>query len=140
MSNRMEKQGEIKPEFVKQVVPNISDLEVYLLAERKQAVHEVTAERSEHILESHPEAKTLLFLLPDLVESPDFTQRNSRPYTVRFYKFYHELVVGNRTLHNKYLMCPVRLNVDLPSGYKHSIITFYLLRKPMEGEITWQKN
>ena len=125
----MEKQGEINPEFVRQVVSNISDLEVYLLEERKQ-----------HILESHPEAQELLFFLPDLLESPDFTQRNSRPHTVRFYKFYCELVVGDRTLRNKYLMCPVRFNVNLPAGYKNSIITFYLLRKPMEGEIIWQKS
>ena len=118
MSNRMEKQGEIKPEFVKQVVPNISDLEVHLLAERKQ-----------HIFEGHPETEDLLFFLPDLVENPDFIQRNSRPYTVRFYKFYHELSVGGRILHNKYLMCPVRFNVNLPPGYKNSIITFYLLYK-----------
>jgi hypothetical protein len=123
----MEKQGKINPEFVRQVAPDLLDLEVYLIEERKQ-----------HILEHHPEAEDLLVLLPELVERPDFTQRDPRSYTVRFYKFYCELPVGGGTVYDKYLMCPVRLNADLPPGYKNSIITLYLLRKPMEGDIIWQ--
>jgi len=123
----MEKQGKIKLEFVRRVTPDLLDLEVYLLEERKQ-----------HILEHHPEAKELLILIPEVIEEPDFTQRNRNPYTVRFYKFYQELVVSGRTLHNKYLMCPVRLNVDQPPGYKNSIITLHLLSDVRRGEIIWQ--
>ena len=84
-------------------------------------------ERKKHILEYHLEAKDLLDLLPDVLGHPDFTQRNRKPYTVRFYKFYPNLLVGERTIQNKYLTCPVRLNVDLPEGYKNSVITLYLL-------------
>ncbi len=38
MPNKMEKQGEINLEFVRQVVPNLFDLEVYLMEERKQHI------------------------------------------------------------------------------------------------------
>jgi len=123
----MEKQGTIKPEFVKKAFPELTDLEVYLMDERKQ-----------HILDNHPEAKDSLALVPDLVENPDFTQYDTRPYTVRFYKFYDKLKVDDKILYDKYIMCTIRLNMDLPSGYKNSIITLYLLRKPMEGDIIWQ--
>ena len=102
-------------------------MEVYLLEERKQ-----------HILEHHPEAKDLLGSLSEVLEHPDFTQRNRKPYTVRFYKFYPDLFIGERTIHNKYLMCPVRLKVDLPEGYKNSVITLYLLDAPREGDVLWQ--
>ena len=123
----MKKQGKIKLEFVKSVAPELPDLEVYLMEERKQ-----------HILDNHPETKDLLRLVPDLIDAPDFTQYDTKPYTVRFYKFYPKLTVDDRVLHNKYLMCTVRLNIDLPPDYKNSIITLYLLRKPMEGDIIWQ--
>ena len=119
----MEKQGNLKLEYVSAVTDELRDLEVYLLEARKK-----------HILEHHPEAKDLLDLLPDVLEHPDFTQRNREPYTVRFYKFYPNLLVGERTIQNKYLMCPVRLNVDLPEGYKNSVVTLYLLSIP----ILWQ--
>ena len=45
----MEKQGNLKLEYVGAVTDELDDLEVYLLEERKQ-----------HILEHHPEAKDVL--------------------------------------------------------------------------------
>lgn len=120
--------GRMDQVYIKGVAPELRDLDVYLTEERKR-----------HIIEHHPETEKMMDMLSGVIENPDFTQRNRKQYAIRFYKFYKELKVGERNLHNKFLMCIVRLNVNLPSGYRNSVITFHLLSEPKGGEIIWQR-
>jgi hypothetical protein len=93
---------------------------------------ELTDEREAHIAETHPDL--LPEYLPQLEQTllnPDEVRRSARMSGVRmFYRWFEDVRQG------KY----VAVVVVSEAAERHWIITAYLTRRLMNGEIEWQKS
>lgn len=95
---------------------------------------ELTDERAQHIGERHPE------LLPEnlsrLVETlaqPDEVRRSKRFQNARLFSRWFEDMPGA-----KFVVAVVVTGFDTPK--RHWIITAYMARKLVEGEIEWKQD
>jgi len=95
---------------------------------------ELTEERERHIAERHPD------LLPehrqritDTLTDPDQVRRSTRFANARLFSRWFESVRGG-----KYVVVVV-VSQSGPDG-RHWIITAYIARKLVEGEIEWRRD
>jgi len=95
---------------------------------------ELTDEREAHIAETHPDL--LPEYLPQLgqtLEDPDEVRRSTRMSGARvFYRWFEDVRQG------KYVA--VVLVSEATPTERNWIITAYITRRVMNGEIEWQKN
>lgn len=94
---------------------------------------ELTEEREAHIAQMHPDL--LPEYLPQLQQTlldPDEVRRSARMSSARiFYRWFEDVRQG------KYVAVVV---VSESAAKRHWIITAYLTRRLMNGEIEWQKS
>ena len=95
---------------------------------------ELTAEREAHIAERHPD------LLPqyrdhlqDVLANPDQVRRSARFVNARLFTRWFDDLRGG-----KYVIVVVVSDVQPPE--RHWIITAYIARKLVEGEVEWQRS
>ena len=103
---------------------------VELTEERWEAVHEVTAERSEHILLHHPVMERYRVRIAEVLREPHVVQQcDFNPNEFRYYRRYDDLRNAS------YLFVPVIKEED-----RYFIITAFPIRKIREGgTLIWLK-
>lgn len=90
---------------------------------------ELTDERHDHISHRHPDVLPFLVYLGEVLESPDEIRTSQRdPETLVFYRFYRQMLGG------KNLAAVVKRND------RAFVLSAYLTRTRVNGEIVWAKN
>lgn len=89
---------------------------------------ELTYERREHITSRHPDVAPYLGHIGEALESPDEIRRSQRdPETLVFYRFYRRMLGGKN------------LAVAVKTNHRSFILTAYLTRTRVNGEIVWTR-
>jgi hypothetical protein len=98
------------------------------------ALVELTDEREQHIAKRHPDLlPDHLQRIADTLDCPDQIRRSARFTNARLFSRWFELLRGG-----KYVV--VIVVSDAAPGNRHWIITAYMARRLVEGEIEWNRD